>query len=50
MASQQIMCNVSSCKYNSDSRMCSLSSIEVGNTIPNAQNMHQTECASFKSE
>lgn len=50
MASQQIMCNVNSCKFNSDSRMCTLSSIEVGNTVPNAQAMHQTECASFKCE
>ena len=50
MNPQQIMCNVSSCKFNADSKLCSLSSIEVGNTIPNAKNSHQTECASFKCE
>jgi len=50
MSSQQIKCQVSSCMYNSDAQTCTLQSIEVGNTIPNAKTMHQTECASFKAE
>ncbi|MCL2617679.1 MAG: DUF1540 domain-containing protein [Defluviitaleaceae bacterium] len=49
MPSQQIRCNVGSCKFNS-AAYCSLSSIEVGNTVPNAQTMHQTECASFQAQ
>ena len=48
MPSQQIRCNVDSCKYNSHEKQCTLTSIDVGHTTPNAQNCHQTECASFQ--
>ncbi|MCL2674306.1 MAG: DUF1540 domain-containing protein [Defluviitaleaceae bacterium] len=50
MPSQEIRCNVGSCKFNSAAKLCTLSSIEVGNTTPNAQKSDQTECENFKCE
>ena len=50
MVNGQNRCNVGSCKWNDNADYCTLESISVGNTVPNAQNLHQTECASFICE
>ena len=47
MTNRDIKCSVSSCRHNENSMYCSLSKIQVGSTVINANNQHQTECASF---
>ena len=45
---QMINCTVDACKHNSDGHVCSLSSINVGNTAPNPHRCADTECDSFE--
>ena len=49
MLSQEIKCNVTTCRYNNDTLHCSLDSIIVGNTNREAHTKHETECASFEA-
>lgn len=46
---QEIKCNVHSCKYNDQSRYCTLYDITVGHTNnSDAKSKQETECASFE--
>lgn len=50
MTSQEIKCNVTTCRHNNDTLHCSLDSIVVGNNNTNAaHNKHDTECVSFET-
>lgn len=48
--SQEIKCNVTSCRYNDQSRYCSLDDIVVGTTnSANPKDKCDTECVSFEN-
>jgi hypothetical protein len=47
MPNQAIKCQVTSCKHNAQNS-CDLKSIQVGNTVMEANSSEETECNSFE--
>lgn len=50
MPNQQINCHVHTCRYNDQSRNCTLGDIMVGNSAMQPHEKSETECASFEAQ